>query len=148
MKTLQYTVIKDFHTVDSTHKSTITNQCKKVLGSLKIGETVEARQFVKETMPKFCNTVNPRNIANIGYRYLREGKKIGVLSENPKEEKSISFKDFIKIESVAYWISQLSTTKYKNIKCNTILHGTQATHGYHLWAFNEWLQGIYISKVL
>ena len=53
MKTLQYTVIKDFHAVDSTHKSTTTNQCKKVLGSLKIGETVEARQFVKETMPKF-----------------------------------------------------------------------------------------------
>jgi len=139
MKTLQYTVIKDFHAIDSTHKSTTTNQCKKVLGSLKIGETFEARQFVKDTMPKFCNTVNPRNIANIGYRYLREGKKIGVLSENPKEEKSISFEDFIKIESVAYWISQLSTTKFKNIKCNTILHGTQATHGYHLWAFNEWL---------
>ena len=141
MKTLQYTVIKDFHTVDSIHKSTITNQCKKVLGSLKIGETIEARQFVKEIMPKFCSTVNPRNIANIGYRYLREGKKLGVLSENPKEEKSISFEDFVIIDSVAYWISQLSTTKYKNIKCNTILQGTQATHGYHLWAFNEWLQG-------
>ena len=141
MKTLQYTVIKDFHTVDSIHKSTITNQCKKVLGSLKIGETIEARQFVKETMPKFCSTVNPRNIANIGYRYLREGKKLGVLSENPKEEKSISFEDFIIIDSVAYWISQLSTTKYKNLKTNKILQGTQGTHGYHLWAFNEWLQG-------
>ena len=86
MKTLQYTVIKNFHTVDSSHKSTITNQCKKVLGSLKIGETVEARQFVKETIPKFCKTVNPRNIANIGYRYLREGKKIGMLFENSIEK--------------------------------------------------------------
>ena len=148
MQRLHYTVIKDINAVDLSHNSSTSKQCKKVLGSLKIGETIEARQFVKEIMPKFCSTVNPRNIANIGYRYLREGKKLGVLSENPKEEKSISFKDFIKIESVAYWISQLSTTKYKNIKCNTILHGTQATHGYHLWAFNEWLQGIYISKVL
>ena len=92
-------------------------------------------------MPKFCKTTNARNIANIGYRYLRNGKKIGMLFEESKEEKSISFEDFIKLDSVEYWISQLSCTKFKNLKCNTILHGTQATHGYHLWAFNEWLQG-------
>ena len=141
MRTLHYTVIKSLKTVDSRHKYTITNQCKKVLDSLKVGEIIEAKQFVKDTMPKFCNTVNPRNIANIGYRYLREGKTLGILSENPKEEKSIIFEEFIKIDSVAYWISQLSTTKYKNLKTNKILQGTQGTHAYLLWAFNEWLQG-------
>lgn len=141
METLHYTVIKDIKTVDFSHKNTITNQGKKVLASLQIGEIIEAKRFVKEIMPKFCNTINPRNIANVGYRYLREGKKLGILSENPKEEKSISFENFIEIESVAYWISQLSTTKYKNLKTNKILQGTQGTHGYHLWAFNEWLQG-------
>lgn len=126
--------------INSSHTDIITGQCKKVLASLQKGESIEARKFVKEIMPKFCKTTNARNIANIGYRYLRDGKKIGMLFEESKEEKSISFEDFIKLDSVEYWISQLSCTKFKNLKCNTILHGTQATHGYHLWAFNEWLQ--------
>ncbi|MBT4326341.1 MAG: hypothetical protein HOD60_05455 [Candidatus Nitrosopelagicus sp.] len=86
MQRLHYTVIKDINAVDSSHNSSTSKQCKKVLGSLKIGETIEARQFVKETIPKFCKTVNPRNIANIGYRYLREGKKIGMLFENSIEK--------------------------------------------------------------
>ena len=86
MQRLHYTVIKDINAVDSSHNSSTSKQCKKVLGSLKIGETIEARQFVKETIPKFCKTVNPRNIANIGYRYLRVGKKIGMLFENSIEK--------------------------------------------------------------
>ena len=59
MQRLHYTVIKDINAVDSSHNSSTSKQCKKVLGSLKIGETIEARQFVKETIPKFCKTVNP-----------------------------------------------------------------------------------------
>jgi len=141
METVTYTVINTINDIDSSHTDTITDQCKKVLSSLQKGETFEARVFVKEKMPKFTNSANARNIANIGYRYLRDGKKLGMLYEETKEEKSISFENFIKIDSVKYWISQLSSTKFKNLKCNTILHGTQATHGYHLWAFNEWLHG-------
>lgn len=140
MKTVTYTVINTINEIDSTHTDKITTQCKKVLASLQKGESFEARKFVKEKMPKFTNSANARNIANMGYRYLRDGKKIGMLHEEPKEQKSISFEDFIKLDSVQYWISQLSSTKFKNIKCNTILCGTKATHGYHLWAFNEWLQ--------
>ena len=64
-----------------------------------------------------------------------------MLKEKKREKKSISFENFIKLDTVEYWINQLSSTKFKNLKCNTVLHGTQATHGYHLWAFNEWLQG-------
>lgn len=141
MKNLSYTVIKTISDINSVHTGMITEQCKKVLSSLQKGESFEARKFVKEQMPRFTNSANARNIANIGYRYLRDGKKIGMLHEEPKEQKSISFEEFIKLDTVEYWINQLSSTKFKNIKCNTILHGTQATHGYHLWAFNEWLQG-------
>lgn len=140
MKNLSYSVIKTINDIDSSHTDLLTVQCKRVLSSLEKGDSLEARKFVKEKMPHFCKTTNARNIANIGYRYLREGKKIGMLQEQAKEEKSISFEDFIKLDSVEYWINQLSSTKFKNLKCNTILHGTQATHGYHLWAFNEWLQ--------
>jgi len=138
MRTTTYTVIKTINDIDSAHTGMITEQCKKVLSSLQKGESFEARKFVKEQMPKFTNSANARNIANIGYRYLRDGKKIGMLYEKPKEQKSISFEEFIRLDSVEYWINQLSSTKFKNIKCNTILCGTQATHGYHLWAFNEW----------
>ena len=140
METTTYTVIKTINDIDSAHTGIITEQCKKVLSSLNKGESFEARKFVKERMPKFSKSANARNIANMGYRYLRDGKKIGMLKKQHKEGKSISFEDFIKLDSVEYWISQLSSTKFKNVKCNTILHGTQATHGYHLWAFNEWLQ--------
>ncbi|MCE2506290.1 MAG: hypothetical protein J4F36_07465 [Nitrosopumilaceae archaeon] len=139
METVTYTVIKTINDIDSSHTRRITEQCKKVLSSLNKGETFEARKFVKERVPNFTKSVNARNMANMGYRYLRDDKKLGMLQEKIKEEKSISFENFIKLDSVEYWISQLSSTKFKNLKCNTILHGTQATHGYHLWAFNEWL---------
>lgn len=141
METTRYTVIKTINEIDSIHTRAITDQCKKVLSSLVKGDSFEARKFVKEKVSEFSKSANARNIANMGYRYLREGKKLGILREENKEQKSISFENFIKIDTVAYWISQLSSTKFKNIKCNSILHGTQATHGYHLWAFNEWLHG-------
>jgi hypothetical protein len=141
METASYTVIKTINEIDSTHMSAISTQCSKVLSSLTKGESFEARKFVRDQMPKFTSSANARNIANIGYRYLREGKKIGMLKEKKREQKSISFENFIKLDTVEYWINQLSSTKFKNLKCNTVLHGTQATHGYHLWAFNEWLQG-------
>ena len=121
METVTYTVIKTINDIDFTHTDKITEQCKKVLSSLNKGESFEARKFVKEEMPKFTNSANARNIANMGYRYLRDGKKIGMLHEEPKEQKSISFKKFIKLDSVEYWISQLSSTKFKNLKCNTMV---------------------------
>ncbi len=102
MKNLSYTVIKSISDINSSHTDTITGQCKRVLSSLEKDVSFEARKFVKEIMPKFCKTTNARNIANIGYRYLRDGKKIGLLFEESKEEKSISFEDFIKLDSVAY----------------------------------------------
>ena len=100
METVTYTVIKTINEIDFTHTDKITEQCKKVLSSLNKGESFEARKFVKEKMPKFTNSANARNIANMGYRYLRDGKKIGMLHEEPKEQKSISFEDFIKLDSV------------------------------------------------
>lgn len=119
MRTTYYTVIKDIEDIDSTHTAKITDQCRKVLSSLQKGESFEVRKFVKERVPKFSQSANARNIANMRYRYLREGKRIGILKEHDKEEKSISFEEFIRLDSVEYWISQISSTKFKNVKCNT-----------------------------
>ncbi len=141
MQTTTYTVIKSFNDMDLSHSENITNQCRNALSSLEKGDVFEAKKFIKEKMPKFCKATNIRNITNMGYKHLKVGTNIGMLYLKSKEEKSISFENFIKLDSVEYWISQLSSTKFKNIKSNSILHGTQATHGYHLWAFNEWLHG-------
>ena len=144
-----YTVIKSINEIDFNHTEKITNQCKNALSSLQKGEKLEAKKFIREKMPKFCKTTNIRNITNMGYKHLKVGTNIGMLYLESKEQKSISFENFIKLDSVEYWISQLSSTKFKNIKSNSILHGTQATHGYHLWAFNEWLHGkLFRGKVI
>jgi hypothetical protein len=82
METVTYTVIKPINEIDFTHTGIITTQCKKVLSSLVIGESFEARKFVKEQMPKFTNSADARNIANMGYRYLRDGKKIVLTIKN------------------------------------------------------------------
>ena len=77
MENTTYTVIKTINDIDSIHTGIVTEQCKKVLASLQVGESFEARKFVKERMPKFTNSSNARNIANMDYRYLRDGKKLG-----------------------------------------------------------------------
>jgi hypothetical protein len=95
MENTTYTVIKTINDIDSEHTGMITEQCKKVLSSLQKGESFEARKFVKERMPRFTNSANARNIANIGYRYLRDGKKLGMLHKESQEGKSsfINFKN-------------------------------------------------------
>jgi len=139
MANLQYQVIRTVDAMDSGHTDTLTKQCKKVLSSLQLGQTFEASSFLKDQMPIFCRTAEPRNIANIGYRYLREGKRLGILSATSKDVKPISFDDFLQLDSVQYWLEQLSSTKYKNLKSNRKLYGTQETYAYQAWAFNNWL---------
>jgi len=139
MANLQYQVIRTVDAIDSGHTDTLTKQCKKVLSSLQLGQTFEASSFLKDQMPIFCRTTEPRNIANIGYRYLREGKRLGILSATSIDEKPISFDDFLQLDSIEYWLEQLSSTKYKNLKSNRKLYGTQETYAYHAWAFNNWL---------
>lgn len=68
METTTYTVIKTINDIDSEHTGKITEQCKKVLSSFQKGESFEARKFVKERMPRFTNSSNARNIANMDYR--------------------------------------------------------------------------------
>lgn len=80
METATYTIIKAINDV-GTHRVRITDQCRKVLASLQKGESFEARKFVKERVPRFSQSANTRNIACMGYRYLRVGKKIGRLDE-------------------------------------------------------------------
>jgi len=94
MTNLQYQVIRTIDAIDSGHTDTLTKQCKKVLSSLQLDQTFEASSFVRDQMQIFCRTAEPRNIANIGYRYLREGKRPGILSATSIDVKPISFENF------------------------------------------------------
>jgi hypothetical protein len=134
-----YQVIQSIDEMDSDIINSITKQCRDVLSSLKTGQIFESSSFVKTQMPKFCGTSEPRNIANIGYRYLREGKRIGILADKTNDQDPIRFEDFLHQESVEYWLEQLSSTRYKNIKTNRKLRGTQETYAYQVWKFNNWL---------
>jgi hypothetical protein len=139
MASQTYQVIHTINEIDSDKLDSITKQCRTVLESLKVGQTFEARSFVKNQMPYFCKTRISQNIANIGYRYLREGKKLGILYEKPSDAKPISFDEFLKLDSITYWLEQLSSTRYKNLKLHRKLYGTQETYAYQVWAFNNWL---------
>ncbi len=134
-----YQVIQNIKDLDPDIVNSLTKQCRIVLSSLEIGQDFESNSFVKTEMPKFCGTKDPRNIANIGYRYLREGKRIGILVDKTNDQNPISFEDFLHQESIEYWLEQLSSTRYKNLKTKRRLQGTQETYAYQVWKFNNWL---------
>jgi len=134
-----YQVIQNIEDLDPDVVNSLTKQCRIVLSSLEIGQDFQSNSFVKTQMPKFCGTKEPRNIANIGYRYLREGKRIGILVDKTNDQNPISFEDFLHQESIEYWLEQLSSTRYKNLKTKRRLQGTQETYAYQVWKFNNWL---------
>lgn len=141
MDSLTYTVIKEIDTVESQYLGTITAQCKKILATLHLGDTIVAKDFIKKVMPDFSKTSRIKHLTNMGYRHLRAGKDIGMLQEHEITPKSMEFKDFIHLKSLQYWSKQLSETKYKNSRPNRELVGTRDNYAHLLWQFNEWLHG-------
>ena len=140
MDSLTYTVIKEIGDVESQHAGSITAQCKKILSTLHVGDTIVAKDFIKKVMPNFSKTSRIKHLTNMGYRHLRSGKNIGMLREHEIARKSIEYTDLIHLESIQYWTRQLSETKYKNVRPNRELVGTRDNYTHLLWQFNEWLQ--------
>jgi hypothetical protein len=140
MDSLTYTVITEIGDVESQHADSITAQCKKILSTLHIGDTIVAKDFIKKVMPNFSKTSRIKHLTNMGYRHLRAGKNIGMLREHEIARKSIEYNDLIHLDSIQYWTRQLSETKYKNVRPNRELVGTRDNYTHLLWQFNEWLQ--------
>jgi hypothetical protein len=141
MDSLTYTVIREIGDVKSQYTDSITAQCKNILSTMKVGDTIVAKDFIKKVMPNFSKTSRIKHLTNMGYRHLRCGKNIGMLSENEIARKSIEYTDFIHLKSLQYWSKQLSETKYKNTRPNRELVGTRDNYARLLWQFNEWLHG-------
>ncbi len=89
MDSLTYTVIKEIDNIEPQHIGTITAQCKKILSTLKVGDTIVAKDFIKKVMPNFSKTSRIKHLTNMGYRHLRAGKEIGMLQEHEITPKSI-----------------------------------------------------------
>ncbi len=70
------------------------------------------------------------------------GKKIGILRVMKVTELgySISYEDFIKQKTVAYFMKQHRGSRLKNIVSKSH-QGTRGTHAHRLWKFNNWING-------
>jgi len=120
----------------------ITKQYKKILSSLKQGETFDAIRFQDNYVKKFTKADDIRGIRNITSNCFRIGKKIGVLELVNDDRIPLPFREFLQLESVDYWQSQLRKSKTKNVKDRYFERsGTQDQYGRRLWSFNNWLYG-------
>jgi len=99
-----YQVIRSVDELDTASKESLTKQCRMVLSSFQVGQTIESRKFINTEMPKYCASKQHQNIACVGYRFLREGKRVGVLEDKSKDQRPISFDEFLQQESIQYWI--------------------------------------------
>jgi len=133
-----YQVIQSIKNLDSETVNSLTKQCREALSSL-VGEKIESGCFIKTQMSKFCGTTKPQNIANIGYRYLREGKRIEILVDKTKDQNPISFDDFLQYESVKYWLEQLTVPDTKISKKIEDYRELRKTYAYQVWKFCNWL---------
>lgn len=141
MDSLTYTVIKEIVDIAPHHSGVITAQCRNILSTMKVGDTIVAKDFIKKVMPNFSKTSRIKHLTNMGYRHLRCGKKIGMLRQHRIVSKSIKYNDFIHLESLQKWFKKLSKTNYENVRPNRELVGTCDNYARLLWQFNEWLQG-------
>lgn len=86
-----YKVIKTLDQISPDKRNSLTRACKKLLESLQVGQTIESARFVQEQIPKISSAKEPVNIACIGYRYLRDGKRIGMLAEKTEQKPTLPF---------------------------------------------------------
>lgn len=120
----------------------IRPQYARVLSILKKGEKINPDEFIKQNQNKFTRKNSFNTARGAIYHAITKGKKIGVLKKLPQEKSGvpISFDNFCKLQTISYWMKQLRTTRYKNIKPPKNA-GTGPTYAYRVWNFNTWLHG-------
>ncbi len=115
---------------------------KKVYSDLELNHIFSGKEFVLNKMPNYTKSQNANTISVYGWRILRIGKKIGILQECNINKPPITHDDFDKLETVHYWLSQLRSTKFKNLTENKFKKsGTVDQYSYRTWIFNNWLHG-------
>lgn len=135
-------IVKNEYDCKTDYGIKIRKQYAKCLSNLKKGQSVNPFSFAQQHKNEFTRKHSVKSHKAVVYHSFSIGKKIGLLRLATKEELGIpiTFKEFCKLESVAYFIDQLSKTDYKNLKAKE-LTGTAEKYSYELWYFNNWLYG-------
>jgi hypothetical protein len=134
-----YKVLKKFNSKKD-YKVKVRPQYATCLSMLKVGQKINQKDFAKEFGDKFTHKNTQKAREEAVYHAFMLGRKIGILQEMTSTELgySISYDDFIQLETVAYFMKQHRGSRFKNIdsKSNT---GTRGTYARRLWKFNNWL---------
>jgi hypothetical protein len=138
VKTIQ--VIKEFEpSVDYGIK--ISDQVSQCLSALKKGEEFTINDFVNKHFNEFTTRKVSKNTNQcLAYKAFGIGEKIGLIQE--AESKGLTLDEFVKLESVEYFLEHYSKSRYKNISSGKHgFGGTQRAYSYALKNFNNWLIG-------
>ena len=140
-KAISYKVIERF-SKDKLNGLKITPQIQKCLTTFAVGDVINVPEYAKAHHDHF--TKNPaKNRTNylIVMRSFDVARKLGLLKE--VSDKPISFENFCRLESVAYFKEQLRASKRKNTtqKFRGDLSSGQRLYVYNVWNFSNWLSG-------
>ena len=138
MPKLSYQVLKEYDECKD-YGIKISPNMKKCLVKFRKGKTIHPVEFIKEQDYDFGlkGKLNLKSSKTVLSKGISIGKKIGVLEEI--QEKSVSFNEFCRFESVNTCATQIRGTKFKNLE-NT-RGSTRKLYLYRLFEFNEWLIG-------
>lgn len=133
-------VIKEFDP-NADYGIHIAPQISQCLSILKKGQQFTVNDFVNKHINEF--TVKPTTKSTnqcLVYKAFRLGSKMGLIQK--VKSKGLTLDEFIKLESVEYFLEHYSKTRYKNISPDKHgFGGTQRAYSYALKNFNNWLIG-------
>ncbi|GKS67209.1 hypothetical protein YTPLAS73_07560 [Nitrosarchaeum sp.] len=138
MKTIL--VIKEFDD-KANYGMKIPEQVSQCLSILKKGEQFTINDFINKHLNEFTikNTNKSTNQCLI-YKAFGIGEKIGLIQET--KTPGLTLDEFVKLESVEYFLEHYSKSHYKNISSDKHgFGGTQRAYSYALKNFNNWLIG-------
>ena len=138
MKTIQ--VIKEFDP-NTDYGINISDQVSQCLSTLKKGEEFTINDFVNNHLNEFTTKKTSKSTnQHLIYKSFRIGEEIGIIQQ--AKQKGLTLDEFIKLESVQYFLDHYSKTHYKNISPDKYgFGGTQRAYSYALKNFNNWLIG-------
>jgi hypothetical protein len=138
----KYKAVLDFDDLVKHLDAHISNSQLKVIKSIKKNQEFTSREFLSNNL----DLIDPNRTKGIGNRQtfvsrcLKTCISIGLV-EKLETIPVISFDDFLKLDTISYWLSQIRGSKFKNITSNKKNGGTRIQYAYHVWKFNNWLHG-------
>ncbi|MCH7559999.1 MAG: hypothetical protein IIC67_01285 [Thaumarchaeota archaeon] len=138
MRTIQ--IIKEFDP-NADYGVHIPDQISQCLSVLRKGEEFIINDFINKHLNEFTTKKTSKATnQRLVYKAVGIGEKIGLIKE--AESKGLTLDEFVKLESVEYFLEHYSKTRYKNISPDKHgFGGTQRTYSYALKNFNNWLIG-------